>query len=158
MYPALLALDQAKAFAFLGNHELKKSKLEKAAALIGEIDRNKGEFDLSVDLTTLGLVLAMQGDHEQAIALADEAMSLFPLDKDVVDGSLVHMSAAYIKATAGQQDEALQMIEQLLVTPGGFKHWHLYLDPQWDFMRSDERFTHLVDPNRLKQAKHSEQK
>lgn len=156
MYPALLALDQAKAFNFLGNHELKKSKLEKAAALIGEIDRNKGEFDLSVDLTTLGLVKAMQDDNEEAIELADEAMALFPLEKDVVDGSLVHMSAAYIKASAGQRDEALKMIEQLLVTPGGFKHWHLYLDPQWDFMRSDERFNQLIKPANLEQLIHAD--
>ncbi|WP_154224511.1 hypothetical protein [Marinicella rhabdoformis] len=149
MYPALLALEQAKAFEFLGNHELKKSKLEKAKGLIGEIDRSKGAFDLSVDLNTLGLVKAMEGATEEAIALANEAMALFPLDKDAVDGSLVHMSAAYIKATAGQTDAALNMVEQLLKTPGGFKRWHLYLDPQWDLLRDNERFNELIKPDTL---------
>lgn len=149
MYPAMLELEQAKAFEFLDNQELKLVKLQAAKDLIGDIDRSKGEFDLSVDLNTLGTVLAMLGEYDEALVLAEEAMALFPLEKDLVDGTLVHMGAAFIKAKSGQHEQALEMIERLLSTPGGFKRWHLALDPQWDFMRDDERFNALIKPEAL---------
>jgi len=52
----------------------------------------------------------------------------------------------YVLALVGQHDEALILLEKLLNTPNGFKRWHLYLDPRWDFFRDDERFNQLIKP------------
>ena len=53
---------------------------------------------------------------------------------------------------AGEREESLMEIERLLNTPAGLSRWELYLNPDWDFFRDDERFNALARPKNLEEA------
>ena len=42
-------------------------------------------------------------------------------------------------------------IERLLNTPAGLSRWDLYLNPDWDFFRDDERFNALARPENMEE-------
>ncbi len=104
------------------------------------------------------MALALLGEFEGAIAAAEEAVSLFTLEADKLEGSFPLQNLCMVLALAGKRDEALAMLPMLLEIPTGFDKWSLYLDPRWDFMRDDERFNELIRPDNLEQSIHATKK
>ena len=95
----------------------------------------------------------LAGELDKAQETITRALNLMPESRDSLQGPSYSVSAARIMAIAGQRDEALLEIERLLNTPGGLIRWNLYLSPEWDFFRDDERFNELIRPLNLKEAK-----
>jgi len=155
-YTGLGEVELAQAYQLLGQEKEKESYLQKVIDLLTPINHKQNIFNVAVDLTTLAVAHALSGHNEKAIALANEAIQIFPLEKDVLDASPIHMAACYAIALTGDYDRALEMIALLLKTPGGFKRWYLYLDPHWDFFRVDERFNQLIKPLNFEQSIHAE--
>ena len=67
-------------------------------------------------------------------------------------GTWNSVNRAMILGMGGQRDESLAEIERLLKTPVGLNRWELYLSPDWDFFRDDERFNALARPENLEEA------
>jgi TolB-like protein/Tfp pilus assembly protein PilF len=86
------------------------------------------------------------GLNTEAIAMARRAADLLPISKDEYYGPYQAEGLAEIDAHAGNPDEALKIIEQLLAIPAGASTTieRLKRDPLWDPLRSDPRFVQLI--------------
>ena len=95
------------------------------------------------------------GDKAAAFALTEQAMTVLPLEKDVVDGPVPIEVLARVAAQLGEPDRAIVALQKLLLIPSeGALAWRgpltpalLRLDPMFDPLRNDQRFQKLtVEP------------
>ena len=92
-----------------------------------------------------GLALARLGRKDAARREADEARRLAPLAVDPVRNSVAHRGAAWVYATAGDEDGALMVLDSLLHVPGVISQGMLRIDPAWAPLRGDPRFTRIAE-------------
>jgi tetratricopeptide (TPR) repeat protein len=88
----------------------------------------------------LGAVFAGLGRKEDAINEGKKAVELLPESKDAFDGPGATAALAEIYAGVAEPDEALRLLDHLLIVPSGLSVWMLKLDPVWDPLRNDPRF------------------
>jgi tetratricopeptide (TPR) repeat protein len=99
----------------------------------------------------LGLVCALLGEKERAIAEGKRGVELRPESQDALDGTILSAILALIYARVGENAQAVALIEHLLSIPGAvdtagysitvndLKHrW------EWDPIRNDPRFQKLL--------------
>jgi TolB-like protein/Flp pilus assembly protein TadD len=110
--------------------------------------------DVAERHANLGLVNAFMGRREDAIREGRRAVELKPESKDAVDGAIMLCYLALIYAQAGENDQAIPLIERLLKTPGAVDSvdYSITLNDlkyrwEWDALRKDPRFQKLVGQN-----------
>lgn len=84
------------------------------------------------------------GDKALALREAQHAVDLMPISRDAFDGSLVLQGLATVYAWTGEPDRAIDLIQQLLKTPGYLCYGYLLHDPQWASLRGNPRFDQTV--------------
>ncbi len=99
----------------------------------------------------LGLVCALLGEKQQAIAEGMRAVELRPESQDALDGAVFNAVLALIYARVGDNDRALVLLQHLLAVPGAVDSASysitlndLKLRWEWDPLRNDPRFQRLV--------------
>ncbi len=99
----------------------------------------------------LGMVQAFLGRHDEAIRSGRRAVELKPLSKDAFDGALMLCSLALIYARVGENEHALDLLEQLIDMPGAVDSVDysvtvsdLKFRWEWDELRSHPRFAKLL--------------
>jgi TolB-like protein/Tfp pilus assembly protein PilF len=92
---------------------------------------------------SLAQAYAGLGRKEDAMNEAKRAVELLPESADVTQGLHQTMMIAQMYAMLGDADSAIPLIEHLLSTPSGLTTSWLKLDPVWDPIRGDPRFTAL---------------
>ena len=98
-------------------------------------------------LTNMGL-----GDKAAALALAEQAMAVIPIEKDAVSGARPIEILARVAARMGEPDRAIAALQKLLSIPyeGALASdvpltpALLRLDPMFDPLRNDPRFQKLI--------------
>jgi len=104
----------------------------------------------------LALVNMGLGDKAAALALADQAMAVLPLEKDVVDGPAPIEVFARVAAQLGEPDRAIDALQKLLLIPSEgalasrvpLTPALLRLDPMFDPLRNNQRFQELTAERR----------
>jgi TolB-like protein/Tfp pilus assembly protein PilF len=94
----------------------------------------------------LARIHAARGDRAAAIAEADKAIELLPLDKYPEEGLPALETKAEVHAQLGEANEAIALLQQLFATEGTgvlITEALLRLDPTWDLIRGDPRFQQL---------------
>ena len=141
LQPTLLA---AQAHAAAGDDAAaKRLYLKIKDSMQGVAQARPDDFDLHL---TLGFANAGLGLRDEAISEARKAMSLMPVSRDAVSGPAVQSAAAKIFASVGANDEAIDLVRQLLQIPCGrvMSIALLKLDPAWDPLRKHPRFAKLL--------------
>ena len=92
-----------------------------------------------------GLIEAMLGRAEDAIAAGERAAQVLPISADALDGPLIATNLAAIYAQVGRRDQALAALETLVRQIGGPTPGTLRVEPQWDALRDDPRFQKLLE-------------
>ena len=92
-----------------------------------------------------GLILAVLGQKEEAIAEGKRAVELLPESQDALDGPHGTSVLAQIYAWTGKSDEAFRLLDHLLTIPSNLTIPMLKLDPAWDPLRKDPRYQALID-------------
>jgi serine/threonine-protein kinase len=93
------------------------------------------------------LILAARGEKDIALAEAEQAMTLLPLNKNPRDGLKPVETLAEVYATLGDSEHALPLLQQLLQTKGAgllMTPSLLRLDPVWDPIRNQPAFQKLI--------------
>ncbi len=99
----------------------------------------------------LGMVCALMGRKEEAIREGRRAVELTPESQDAYDGAIMNCFLALIYARVGETDEAIHLIERLIVTPGAVDTLSYSITVndlkyrwEWDLLRKDPRFQKLI--------------
>jgi TolB-like protein/Tfp pilus assembly protein PilF len=104
-------------------------------------------------LLDLALVTMGAGDKAAALALAERALAVYPIEKDAADGPQSIDILARIAARLGEPDRAIAALQKILSIPctGGLATGIpltpalLRLDPMFDPLRNDPRFQKLCE-------------
>lgn len=107
-----------------------------------ETDLAKAPVDAKL-VAMLGLVHAMKGRHDDAIAAGERAVELLPISKDAYDGPHLAVKLAVIYAQAGENDRAIELLTKLVAIPNGPTPGTLRIEREWDPLRGDPRFEKL---------------
>ena len=104
--------------------------------------------DYGPALCVLGLIDAALGRKDLALEEGRRAIALMPVEKDVINGSLVLQYFAITAAWAGEKELALEQLEAGLRAPAAssmLSYGALKLFPVWDPLRGDPRFEQIVE-------------
>ncbi|MDX1555630.1 MAG: tetratricopeptide repeat protein, partial [Xanthomonadales bacterium] len=140
------------AWRLKGDEGRARAHYEEAASHLDSVLNGPVE-SLVLDGTHIAMSLASLGRFDEAVALANQIVDKFPLEKDAMQPAWLLNVRALVRGRAGDMDGALEDLELSLNTPGPdpVTRWNLHYDPSWDFMRDDPRFVELATPDNLVQ-------
>jgi serine/threonine-protein kinase len=92
----------------------------------------------------LGIAYAGLGRFPDAIASAEQAVTMLPSSSDALDGPDLLVNLARVYLMAGRPDDALDRLEQALCIPSRISGNWLRQDPFWIPLRNHPRFQRLV--------------
>ncbi len=125
-----------------GHNEAAQAAFASAQEIV-EADLARTPEDAKV-VAMLGLVHAMRGRPDDAVAAGRRAVDLLPIAKDAYDGPLIALKLAAIYAQTGDADRAFELLTQLIALPNGPTTGTLRIEPEWDPLRADPRFARLI--------------
>ncbi len=97
--------------------------------------------------SALGKGHALLGNKEEAIRHARQAVELWPIQKDAVDGCSFEVYLAEIYSLTGEAELAIERLEYLLSIPSTVSIASLRYNPAWDPLRDHPRFQALLEEN-----------
>ncbi len=122
-----------------------QARAEVAARPIPEGGDLFGVATVARSVLALGLALrGGPGDEDEARKLANEAVRLYGMDRDAVDGYSIEQLRLWTLLLIGDDDGALETIEYLLSGPSDLGPGQLELIPIFNPLRGDPRFETLV--------------
>jgi serine/threonine-protein kinase len=92
--------------------------------------------------------LALRGERERAVQLAEGAAARLPIERDGVDGVGRQYYLALTQMLVGRRADAIATLGRLLAVPGDLSAPWLRLDPTFDSLRNEPAFQQLVASGR----------
>ncbi len=136
---------RAWAWRLLGQHETAVSEARRGIDVLLALEPTGTNND-AFEMTTLAELYALAGDHEAALGASARAVALMPKEQDFLYGSYIAQARVGTLALAGDREQALAELEQVLNAPYRPDNLAIWNDPRWAFMKDDDRFRALVAP------------
>ncbi|HCS49650.1 MAG TPA: hypothetical protein DIW61_15945 [Candidatus Aminicenantes bacterium] len=97
--------------------------------------------------SSLGLAYAYLGRKDEAIREGYQAVTLYPISKDALNGPSFVVNLAQIFVITGEYEKGLEKLEFLMSIPAGYyiSAGSLRKDPAWDPLRDQPRFRRLIE-------------
>jgi serine/threonine protein kinase/tetratricopeptide (TPR) repeat protein len=93
----------------------------------------------------IGLAQAYLGHKADAIREGERGVALMPRSRDLFNGAYFQLQLARIYILVGEPEKALDQLEPLLKIPYYLSPGWLRIDPTFDPLRNNPRFTRLVE-------------
>lgn len=151
IYRAMIPELVGRAYRYMDDTE-NAEKHTRQAIEIGAAYRPSSIISASFNLQALARAYANSKQFDKALTTANDSIELQAESDDSLMGTWNSINRAMVFGMAGQREASLAEIERLLNTPAGLSRWELYLSPDWDFFRDDERFNALARPENLEEA------
>ncbi len=100
--------------------------------------------------TALGFAYAGLGRRDEAIAAAQQATDLLPVSKDAMNGPEYVVDFAHTYAMLGDNDAAIEKLDEFLSKPNAWSTNLILRDPAFDKLHDEPAFKALVDKMRGK--------
>lgn len=105
---------------------------------------SRGRPDADRYRTARALALAGLGRSDEAIREIGTVLEIYPLERDYVWVPILWRVAAWVFTVAGEEERAIDMLEQCLQVEANVSVPLLRVDPTWDPLRDNPRFQALV--------------
>jgi serine/threonine protein kinase/tetratricopeptide (TPR) repeat protein len=128
----------------VATNTVEKVRSSLLAALTRVTEQIAKHPDSDVDLKTSALLNAALGNKDEAIRVAKRAVELYPVSRDALVGPGQLHTLATVYAWAGEKDLAFETLFTLVKLPSDLFYGELKLDPAWDKLRDDPRFSDLL--------------
>ena len=133
----------ALVYMLMKNETLATKNFKSAVQVLKE--KIKEHPDDSRLYTSLGICYAGLGQKEDAIKEGKHGYELLPISKEAWRGTFRLLDLAQIYTMVGEQELALDAIEDLLIRPtDAISPWLLKLDPTWEPLRGNPRYQKLT--------------
>ncbi len=136
----------------LGNEDAAVARFDATIDLIANAARSGTNTD-AFEFIFQAPALAGRDRFDEAIAAADRAVEIMQSTGDAIFTANMRVIRALVLGMAGNREESLAELEILFKEGVNISPWRLYLDPNWDFFRDDERFNELARPLNLEEAR-----
>jgi eukaryotic-like serine/threonine-protein kinase len=124
--------------------DLSKTRIYADSGRAGYAETLKATPDDPQRHVFLGLMLAYLGRKADAVREGERAVSLMPASRDGYMGPYIQHQLARIYTVVGEQDKAVDQLEQLLTMPYYLSSGWLRIDPNFAPLRSNPRFRKLA--------------
>ncbi len=139
------ALHRSICYYFLGEEALLRRDLDSARTnLLGMI---KKEPENGFLYSRLGVVEALGGEKKRAIEYGKKGLEITPVELDALEGPTHVFILAIIYSLVGEDDLALDLLEDLLTYPSGITPWRIKLHPAFDGLKDNLRYQKLTIPS-----------
>jgi len=119
-----------------------------------ELERRGGERSLdafgrrSAVEAQMGIALALRGEREAAVRLAEKAAASYSPARDAMEGCYTQRWLAITYSIVGRRSDAVAVLRRLHGVPSCPTSTALRLDPMFDGLRADPEFQRLVAPGK----------
>ena len=136
----------AEVYDFMNNKKLAEDHYKSAIKILSEkIKQNPDDSRL---YSSIGICYAGLGKKEEAIQNGKRGYELLPISREAWRGSFRLVDLAQIYTMVGEQELALDAIEELLNKPtDALSLAYLKFDPTWKPLRGNPRFKKLIKDN-----------
>ena len=136
----------AEVYDFMNNKKLAEDHYKSAIKILSEkIKQNPDDSRL---YSSIGICYAGLGKKEEAIQNGKRGYELLPISREAWRGSFRLVDLAQIYTMVGEQELALDAIEELLNKPmDALSLSYLKFDPTWKPLRGNPRFKKLIKDN-----------
>jgi len=140
-YPKVLL--EAHLHALEGEQRLAEANAEHAISLLEPFIQANPNSAFSHGF--LAEAYALAGRNEEAMRMAQEAVDLFPIDKDAMYGAQMLVEQCFVLNLAGREEEALDTLELVLSIPAPLSIYDVLIDPRYQPIHDNPRFRALVE-------------
>ncbi|MEP6821653.1 MAG: protein kinase [Chthoniobacterales bacterium] len=100
-------------------------------------------------LSDLSVAEAGLGEKEEAILHARRAAEVRPMSSDALTGPTFQVRLAEVYVMTGDQDSALEILNEVVKRPFSVNYGELKFNPGWAPLRDDPRFAPILEQSRL---------
>src|SRR5438477_1101096 len=125
-----------------GNKDEARATYQRAIATIKPTPTSVVPIDARTLSSTLAIAYAGLGEKEKALAQAHAALTAY--ESDALAKPQAEMALAQLQAYFGDLDPAIAALPHLLEVHNGVTVGDLRINPLWDPLRKDPRFTKLI--------------